>query len=124
MNIFLWILQGILALLFLTGGGYKLSNADEVAEQAGSFSGGAWRAIGVIEVVGAILLIVPAALNWMPGLTPLAAALLAVESLVLSIVYGRKSLAPTASNPLMYSAVMGILAACIAYGRYFISPFA
>lgn len=124
MNVFLWILQGVLALLFLAGGGYKLSNADEVAEQAGAFSGGAWRAIGVIEIVGAILLITPAALNWMPGLTPLAAVLLAVESLVLSIVYARKSLAPTAANPLMYSAVMGILAAFVAYGRYALSPLA
>src|SRR2546421_891022 len=46
-----------------------------------ALSRGGWRALGVLEMVGAVLLVVPAAAHWMPVLTPLAAAALALETL-------------------------------------------
>jgi hypothetical protein len=122
MSVLLWILQAVLALLLLSGGAYKLSAGAQLAKDVGALSRGAWAAFGAFEIVGAILLIVPAALSWMPGLTALAAVAVAVESLVLSLIYARTSRSLTASNPLLWSAMMGLIAAFVAYGRYVLSP--
>jgi hypothetical protein len=58
----------------------------------------------------------------MPQLTPLAASVLAVETLGLAALYARHSLKIAASNPLVWAAVMGLLVAFVAYGRYALSP--
>jgi hypothetical protein len=121
MNVLLWVIQGVLALLFLAGGAYKLSSCDELAKQFSAVSRGGWRVLGVIEVLGAGLLVVPAAANWVPVLTPIAAAVLALESLALAGVYARNSLKLTAENPLVYAVIMAILAAFVAFGRYALS---
>jgi len=83
---------------------------------------GGWGALGVFEIVCGILLIVPAAANWVPALTSLAAAALALETLALAGLYGRFSLKLTAANPLVWAVVMGLLAAFVAYGRYGLRP--
>lgn len=124
MNVFLWILQIALAFLYLSGGAYKVFKFDELGSQMRALSRGGWRALGVIEMAGAVLLIVPAATKWIPVLTPLAAAVLALETLVLAGLYARYSLNVAITNPLVWSVVMGLLAACVAYGRYAISPLA
>jgi DoxX-like protein len=59
MNILLWFLQVVLALLYLAGGGFKTFNPDDPAKQIKALPPAAWRALGVFEVVGAALLIVP-----------------------------------------------------------------
>jgi hypothetical protein len=122
MNVLLWILQGALALLFLAGGAYKTFMSGALAAQFAALPSGGWRALGVLEVVGAILLIVPAALKWRPVLTPLAAAVLAVETLALAALYARYSRELAATNPLVWAVAMGIAAACVAYGRYALGP--
>jgi hypothetical protein len=76
----------------------------------------------MFEMLCAGLLVVPAAVKWMPVLTPLAAAALALESLALAGLYARYSLKLTATNPLVWSVVMGSLAAFVAYGRYALRP--
>jgi hypothetical protein len=124
MNVLLWILQLALALLYLSGGAYKAFKFDELANQMRALSRGGWRALGVLEMLGAVLLVVPAAAMWMPALTPLAAAVLALEALALAGLYARYSLALTATNPLIWSVVMGLLAAFVAYGRYVLRPLA
>lgn len=124
MNILLWIIQVVLALFCFMGGQYKLFQFHELAkmQQTAALSRGAWGTIGVFEIVCAILLIVPAAARWMPVLTPLAAAALAVESVALALLFAHYSLALTATNPLWYVVVMGLLAAFVAYGRYALRP--
>jgi hypothetical protein len=122
MNIFLWILQAALAFLYLSGGAYKLFKFEELANQMQLLPHAGWRVLGALEMAGGILLIVPAATKWLPSLTPLAAALLALETLALSGLYAHYSLKLAASNPLIWSAVMGLLVAFVAYGRYAISP--
>src|SRR5438445_1027316 len=92
MNVLLWVIQVALALLYLAGGSYKVFKFDELANQMRALSRGGWRAIGVLEMVCAILLVVPAAAKWMPVLTPLAAAALALETLALAALYARYSL--------------------------------
>jgi hypothetical protein len=122
MNVFLWILQGALALLYLSGGAYKLFMFDELANQFRAIPHGAWRALGVIEILGAVLLVVPAATKWMPVLTPLAAAVLAVETLALAALYARYSVKLDVTNPMVWAVVMGLLVAFVAYGRYALRP--
>jgi hypothetical protein len=118
MNVLLWVIQVGLALLYLAGGAYKTFMFDDLAHQLTALSRGGWRVLGVIEMVCAVLLIVPAAAKWMPMLTPIAAAALALETLALAAVYAGYSLALTAANPLVWALAMGLLAAFVAYGRF------
>jgi DoxX-like protein len=118
MNVVLWVLQIALAFLYLSGGAYKVFKFDALANHMRALSRRGWRVLGALEMVGAVLLIVPAAVQWMPILTPLAAAVLAVETLGLAGLYARYSLKLAATNPLVWSAAMGLLAAFVAYGRY------
>jgi DoxX-like family len=118
MNVLLWILQVALALLYLAGGSYKTFKFDQLADQMRTLPRGAWRALGVLEMVGAVLLVVPTATGWMPILTPLAAGGLALETLALGGLYARYSLKLAATNPLVWAVVMGLLSAFVAYGRY------
>ena len=122
MNIFLWIMQSALAFLYLSGGAFKFFKVEDVASQLPSIPPAAWRMFGVIEVVGAILLIVPLAFKWMPALTPAAATVLAIETLLLAALYASNSLKIAVTNPLVWAATMGLLVAFVAYGRYAISP--
>jgi hypothetical protein len=121
MNILLWVLQAVLALLYFSGGAYKVFSFDEIAAQMVALSRGGWAALGVFEVVGAVLLIVPAATKWMPILTPIAAAALALETLVLAALYARYSVELAVTNPMVWAVTMGLLAAFVAYGRYALS---
>jgi len=122
MNVLLWVLQVALALLYLAGGSYKVFKFDQLANHMRVLSRRGWRALGVLEMVCAVLLVLPAAANWMPVLTPLAAGALALETLALAGLYARYSLKVTATNPLVWSVVMGLLAAFVAYGRYALRP--
>ena len=74
----LWIAQGLLAAIFLVTGMTKLTQprlkmAAGPMRWAADVTDGQFRAIGLVEVVGAIGLILPAALGIAPLLTPLAA---------------------------------------------------
>jgi hypothetical protein len=124
MNVALWVLQVALSVLYLAGGAYKAFSFDELANEFRALSRGGWRALGVLEMLGALLLVIPAATMWMPVLTPLAAAALALETLALAGPYARRSLKLAASNPLVWSVVMGLLSAFVAYGRYALRPLA
>jgi hypothetical protein len=122
MNVLLWILQVALAVLSLAGGVFSF---DAVASQPffGALPRGGWGALGVFEMLCAVLLVVPAAAKWMPILAPLAAAALGLESLALAVLYGRYSLALIPANPLVW-VVAGALIAVVAYGRYTLRPLA
>jgi hypothetical protein len=118
MNVIVWTLQIVLAFLYLAGGSYKAFSHAELLKGSIPFSGGVWIGLGVPEVVGALLLIAPAALRWIPMLTPLAAVALAVETLTLATPYARYSLALTVENPMTWAIAMGLLAVVVAWGTY------
>jgi uncharacterized membrane protein YphA (DoxX/SURF4 family) len=118
MNILLWILQITVAFLFISGGAYKVFKVDNLASHFRGLPPNVWRALGVIELVGGVLLVVPAKVTGVPMLTALAAAVLAIESLALAAAYARKSVKLVAANPFGWCATMGLLAALLAYGRY------
>jgi len=113
MNVLLWVLQVALALLYLAGGSYKVFKFDALANHMRALPRGGWRALGALEVIGAV-----------PAVTPLAAAALALETLALAGLYARYSLKLAATNPMVWAAVMGLLVAFVAYGRYALRPLA
>jgi hypothetical protein len=118
MNVLLWVLQVALAFLFVSGGAYKVFKFDALANHMRALPRAGWSALGVLEMVGGLLLVVPAVVHWMPVLTPLAAAVLALESLALAALYARYSLKVAATNPMVWAVVMGLLTGFVAYGRY------
>jgi hypothetical protein len=81
---------------------------------------GAWLALGILELVCATGLIVPSALRWQPQLTVVAAALLALESLVFVWVHIQSNERST----LILSVVLGLLMVFVAYGRMALRPIA
>ena len=114
----LWIVQGVLALLFLFAGGMKLVLPLEKLAGPMLLPGLFLRFIGVAEVLGAIGLILPGLLRIRPGLTPLAAAglvIIMIGATVLTLAGGD---VVTALIPL----VAGLLAAFVAYGRWRLAP--
>ena len=117
MNVLLWVLQIALAFLYVSGGFYKMFKFDQLAGYLRAIPRGGWRALGLIEVVGGLMLVIPLALGWMPTLTTLAAAVLAVETLAIAAVYARYSLKLTAANPMVWATGMGILTTFVAFGR-------
>src|SRR3954470_10213409 len=109
----LWIVQGLLAALFLFAGGMKLITPIEVLSAMSPFPGEFIRFIGVCEVLGAIGLVLPCASRIRPELTPLAAA-----GLVVIMVGATASTLAIGGGVLaLLPAVVGLLAAVVAYGR-------
>src|SRR5881392_3770601 len=74
MNVALWIVQGLLAALFLVAGGAKLVLPLDQMTGPVALPGWLLRFVGVAEVLGALGLVLPGLLRIKPGLTPLAAA--------------------------------------------------
>lgn len=124
MNVLLWILQIGLALLCLAGGSYKVTSFNQLAKMpaTAALPHGVWTGLGVFEMICAVLLIVPAAMKRMPGLTPGAAAALTVEELVLAAIFVRYSREFAATNPLVWAVAIAIVAAFVAYGRFVLRP--
>lgn len=121
MSILLWILQGLAALLYGASGVMKVFMFDKISEGVPSFGAlprGAWTALGILELVCVAGLIVPSALPWRPALTVVAAAVLAVESLLFIWVHVQYREIPS----IVMSAVLGLLMAFIAYGRMVLRP--
>ena len=123
MNTLLWVLQGLAALLYGASGVMKVFMFDKISQDVPSFGAlprQAWMAMGILELVCTVGLIVPAAFHWRPQLTVVAATLLALESLVFIWVHVKYH----EMAPLIMSAVLGLLMAFIAYGRLVLRPIA
>ena len=121
MNILLWVLQVLAALLYGASGVMKVFLFDKVSAGVPSFGAlprQAWMTLGILELVCTVGLIVPAALRWKPALTVVAATVLAIESLVFVWVHVQYRELP----PIVFSVALGLLMAFIAYGRMVLKP--
>ena len=121
MNILLWVLQVLAALMYGASGYMKIFMFDKISGQVPSFGAlprEAWMALGILELVCVVGLIVPAALRWLPTLTVAAATVLAIESLVFIGVHIKYN----EMGSIVMSGVLGLLMAFIAYGRMFLKP--
>jgi uncharacterized membrane protein YphA (DoxX/SURF4 family) len=121
MNILLWILQVLAALLYAASGVMKLFMFDKVSKDVPSFGAlprNAWTILGILELVCVVGLIVPSAFHWHPKLMMLAATVLAIESLIFIGVHVKYR----EITPIIMSAVLSLLMAFIAYGRLILKP--
>jgi hypothetical protein len=77
------------------------------------------RSIGILEVLGALGIILPGLLKFMPELTSLSAGGLVV------IMIGAASLTLTTATPIgaVFPIIVGVLAAIVAYGRIQVAPY-
>jgi len=118
MNIALWIIQILLALVFLFAGGMKLYFSPEVLAAMGPpnqvhLPGMFLKFIGVCEVLGALGLVLPGLLRIRPQLTFLAAVGLLIIMIGAVVVTIAGPGLGMAISPL----VIGSLCAFVAYGR-------
>ena len=120
MNIAVWIIQGILALAYLMAGGMKAFTTVKAKEQlpwAKRHSDNFVRFIGTMELLGAIGLVLPMLTGILPWLTPVAAlGLAAVQALAIFTEH----LPAREYRGLPFNTVLLLLAAFVAYGRFFI----
>ena len=116
-HIALWVVQIILGALFLFAGGFKL--VAPIAQMTAQLPLPGWfvRFIGVAELAGGLGLILPSLLRIRPQLTPLAAkGLVIIMSGAVGVTLGLRL--PGVAVP----AIVGVLAAIVAYGRTHIAP--
>ncbi|HEY6215281.1 MAG TPA: DoxX family protein [Pyrinomonadaceae bacterium] len=123
MNILLWIIQALLALMFLMAGGMKLWLPIEVLQTMGPpnqilFPGWFMKFIGLCEVLGAFGLILPGVFKRQQYLTALAAIGLTIIMIGAVVVTMMGPGFKFAIQPL----VTGLLCAFVAYGRWKVRP--
>ena len=118
MNLALWIIAIVLAVVFAASGLMKLFVPKDKLVTSGQgwaqdFSPTSIRLIGLAEILGAIGLVLPAAVHIAPILVPLAAVGLALVMAGAAAVHARRKEAPmVAMNvPLL------VLAVVVAWGR-------
>jgi uncharacterized membrane protein YphA (DoxX/SURF4 family) len=114
----LWIVQVLLAALFLFAGGMKLVLPLDKLTGPVELPGWFMRFIGVCEMLGGLGLILPGLLRIRPGLTPLAAVGLVIIMIGAIAITLKGALLPAA----LMSLVVGLLAAFVAYGRWRLAP--
>jgi uncharacterized membrane protein YphA (DoxX/SURF4 family) len=117
-NIVLWIVAGVLAAVFLMAGVMKVAMPKEkllsTMEWARSWPEPRIKALGTVEVLGAVGLILPRALNIAPVLTPLAAVGCAIVMAGATVVHTRMKDYKGLGMPV----VLLILAVVVAAGRF------
>jgi uncharacterized membrane protein YphA (DoxX/SURF4 family) len=126
MNIVLWILQGLLVVLFLMAGLMKASQSKDALKERGGkhmnwvddVSDGTVRLIGLLELLAGIGLILPQLTGILPWLTPLAAVglvLTMIGAMMVNVRHGNRV-------AIVENIVLLLLAAFVAYGRFIIIP--
>lgn len=118
MNVFLWIVQIVLAAAFVMAGVLKSTQPKEKLTPrlpwTEDFSAGTVKLIGVAELLGGLGLILPAATGIAPILTPIAVTGLAVIMVLAAATHIRRK-EPSA---VMFNLVLFVLAAVVAWGRF------
>lgn len=123
MNILLWILQGLLAAMFLMAGFLKLTQPKEdlkekMGEWVDAVSDSNFKLIGLLEFLGAVGVVLPMAINVLPLLTPIAAMGLALTMVVAMLMHiKRKEMNKVAPNVALF-----ILSLLVVIGRLLLVP--
>ena len=119
MNITLWIAAGVLAVAFLAAGGVKVSTPRAKLQErmawVEDFTDGQVKAIGAVELLGAIGVVVPGIFKIVPILVPLAATGLAITMVLAFVMHARRG---EAKESLGANLVLLALALFVAWGRF------
>lgn len=120
MNIALWVVQGLLAALYLAAGLMKLVRPREQMVASGNFNwakdmtDGAVKGIGAVEVLGALGLVLP----WLTGIAPVLTPIAAVGLVIVQVLAARVHLRLGETKSLPVNVVLLLLAAFVAVGRF------
>lgn len=120
MNVTLWAVQGLLAFVYLAAGGLKVVRPREQLVASGRLdwmkdnSDAVVKAIGAVEILGALGLILPG----LTGIAPILAPIAAVGLVVVQIGAIRVHLTRNERQPLPVNAILLLLAAFVAIGRF------
>ncbi len=121
MNIFFWILQGLLALHTAVGAVWKFSHsAEQTMPSLKAISQGIWMTMGGIEILCSLALIIPALHKPLGLMAPIAALIIAAEMLLFTGLHfsgGNKEF-----GPVIYWLVVAAVCGIIAYGRFVMKP--
>ena len=120
MNIFLWVLQILLALHTVMGAVWKFSNSEETVPSLQAIPHGLWLALSGFELICSLGLVIPLFYKPLAILAPIAAVGIAAEMLLLCGFH----LASGDPNhaPMIYWLVVAAISAFIAYGRFALKP--
>lgn len=122
MNIFLWVLQILLALHTAIGALWKFSHsAEQTMPSLKAIPQGAWLTMSVFELLCALALILPAFNRQLAILVPVAAAYIAAEMLLFSGLHIHSG--DSNYGPMIYWLVVAAICAFIAYGRLVLKAF-
>jgi MYXO-CTERM domain-containing protein len=117
-NVVLWVLQIVLALMFLMAGVMKATQPkDKLVRRlpwVEDYSAGTVRFIGIAEVLGGLGLILPGVIGITPILTPLAATGLALLMVLAALAHRRRH----EPKAIAFNAIMFVLAVVVAWGRF------
>lgn len=122
MNILLWVLQIALAWLCIAGGIFQIFKIEQLRKNVAAMRElprSLWTIFGVFGCLAGLGLILPGAINVLPVLTAYTAVAVAMESALISAFY----IYYRDFSPMIFSVVMGIMAAFITYGRFTLKPF-
>jgi hypothetical protein len=120
MNIFLWVLQVLLALHTFVGAIWKYSNSERMMPSTSTIPHEVWLGMSILEIVVSAALVVPAFNKNMVKFAPIAAGCIVVEMLfftLLNIASGHPDI-----GSITYWVVVAAIAAFIAYGRLVLKP--
>ena len=119
MNIFLWIIQVMLALHTIMGALWKFSNSEQTASLS-SIPHALWLLMGVMELMASLALIIPAFRKRFGMMAPLAASFIVAEMIFFCIVH---LYAGDGQNfQFIYWLVVAAICSLFAYARFVIKP--
>src|ERR1700730_2665033 len=118
LNVLLWVLQVLLAMLFMFSGVMKFVMPVEEMTKQITLPGWFLHFIGVAEILGAIGLVLPGILHIRTGLTPIAAAALVIIMIGATAV----NLKTGQSGAALTTVVVGLLLVFVAYNRRRMAP--
>ncbi|WP_119730494.1 DoxX family protein [Thermomonospora amylolytica] len=125
MNLTLWIAAGLLAAVALLGG---ITKTFVPKEELAAHNGGEWtgqagvgfvKTLGILELLAAVGLILPAALGIAPVMVPVTAVCWVLLMVGAMITHGRLG----QFKLVMLNSVYLALAAFVAWGRFSLEPF-
>lgn len=120
MNVFLWALQGLIALHTAMGAAWKLSNSEQAVPSLSAIPHGLWLALSGLELIVAVGLVLPAFRPSLGVAAPVAAVCIVVEMLLFSALHLRSG--QSHHGPMIYWLVVAAICALVAYGRFAAVP--
>jgi hypothetical protein len=120
-NIFLWVLQILLALHTLAGAIWKFSNSSQALPSLRAIPPAAWLGLSVVEILCSLALIAPAVSKPLGILAPIAAACIAAEMLLFVALH--VSSGSSENGQMTYWLVVAAICAFLAYARFVLKPF-